>query len=57
MNPQNPFFLYSKRSSDVSAFTEEEKQLAPTEKQRSIFAKSKELQEETPWRHTHETAP
>jgi hypothetical protein len=57
MNPQNPF-LSSKRSSDASAFAEKEKHLASTEKhRRSIFSKTKELQEETLWRHTHEMTP
>jgi hypothetical protein len=37
MNPQNPFLLSSKRSSDANAFTEKEKPLASTEKQHSIF--------------------
>jgi hypothetical protein len=43
MNPQNPFLLSSKRSSDASVFAEKENRLASTEKQRSNPSFSKIL--------------
>jgi hypothetical protein len=55
MNPQNPFLLSSNWSLDTPTFAEKEKHFASTEKHRSIFAKTEELQDKAPWRHTHET--